>query len=64
MTVGFGYGLEGGTKLDQVDVRGKTYYNHYFSQKKPDMHIHQANHINKARNDFNLSNKFEYGQDI
>ena len=37
MTVGFGHGVEGGTKMDQPEIRGKTYYNQYFEPKSPDL---------------------------
>jgi len=63
ITVGFGFGSEGGTKKDQADFRGKTYYKHYFEEKEPHMQINQANFVNRMRNDFNLSSKFQYGSD-
>jgi len=42
MTIGFGHGAEQGTKEDQADFRGKTYYQHYFEKKDPDLNINQA----------------------
>jgi len=58
MTVGFGHGAEKGTKEEQQSHRTKTYYNHYFQPKRADIAPNEAHEINKARNDFNLSNKF------
>lgn len=63
MTIGFGFGSEKGTKEQAYVHRSKTYYNHYFQPKRPDIPPNEAHEINKARNDFNLSNKFQYGLD-
>ena len=63
MTIGFGFGSEKGTKDQQVGHRANTYYSHYFQPKRPDIAPNEAHEINKQRNDFNLSNKFQYGLD-
>ena len=63
MTIGFGFGSEKGTKEQAYVHRSKTYYNHYFPPKRPDIPPNEAHEINKQRNDFNLSNKFQYGLD-
>lgn len=64
MTIGFGFGSEAGTKEQAAQDRSKTYYSHYFSNKRPDLAPSEARAINEKRGDFNLSNKFEYGLDV
>jgi hypothetical protein len=47
MTIGFGHGAEKGTKEEATSHRSKTYYNHYFQPKRPDIAPNEAHEINK-----------------
>ena len=47
MTVGFGHGAESGTKDEAQAHRAKTYYNHYFAPKRPDIPPNEAHEINR-----------------
>ena len=64
LTVGFGYGNEGGTKDQQIDFATKSFYGKtHHGPAAPDMNPNMSHFINKERGNFNLSNKFQYGSD-
>ena len=62
-TVGFGFGAEKGTNIDQLAHRNQGYYNHYFIPKKIDLNPKTAKSIATHRGQYNLGNNFEYGLD-